>query len=67
MKKVKSLLNAKKKKKLAKDEKLKELQDKNKDLTDTADRLKTDINRLERQLQEHQSQGCSLTINANVL
>ncbi len=37
-----------------------EIQDKNKDLSNTADRLKTDITRLERQLQEHQSQGCTL-------
>lgn len=44
-----------------------ELQDKNKDLNDTAARLKIDINRLERQLQDHQAQGCNLTINPNAL
>ncbi|CAF1679583.1 unnamed protein product [Adineta ricciae] len=44
-----------------------ELQEKNRDLSSTADRLKTDINRLERQLQEHQAQGCTLTATGSVL
>ncbi|CAF0797272.1 unnamed protein product [Rotaria sordida] len=44
-----------------------DLQDKNKDLSNTADRLKTDITRLERQLQEHQLQGCTLMATGSVL
>ncbi|CAF0794955.1 unnamed protein product [Rotaria sp. Silwood1] len=44
-----------------------ELQEKNKDLSSTADRLKTDITRLERQLQEHQLQGCTLMTTGSVL
>ncbi|CAF2358230.1 unnamed protein product [Rotaria sp. Silwood2] len=44
-----------------------ELQEKNKDLSNTADRLKTDITRLERQLQEHQLQGCTLMTTGSVL
>jgi len=40
---------------------------KNKDLSDTADRLRTDITRLERQLHEHQSQGCTLIATGSVL
>ncbi|CAF4029805.1 unnamed protein product, partial [Adineta steineri] len=44
-----------------------DLQEKNKDLSDTADRLKTDITRLERQLQEHQSQGCTLMATGSVI
>jgi len=37
-----------------------ELQGKNKDLTGIAGCLKTDITRLEKQLQDHHSQGCTL-------
>ncbi|CAM4763268.1 unnamed protein product [Rotaria magnacalcarata] len=44
-----------------------DLQEKNKDLSNTADRLKTDITRLERQLQEHQLQGCTLMATGSVL
>ncbi|UJR26181.1 hypothetical protein I4U23_007524 [Adineta vaga] len=44
-----------------------DLQEKNRDLSTTADRLKTDIGRLERQLQEHQSQGCTLMATGSVL
>lgn len=44
-----------------------DLQEKNKDLSDTASRLRTDINKLERQLQEHQAQGCTLMTTSSVL
>ena len=44
-----------------------DLQTRNKDLSETADRLKTDIARLERQIQDHQAQGCSIIANTNVL
>jgi chromosome segregation ATPase len=37
-----------------------ELQNKNKDLSGVANCLKTDITRLERQLQDHHTQGCTL-------
>ena len=37
-----------------------DLQDKNKDLSGVADSLKSDIVRLERQLQDHHTQGCTL-------
>jgi predicted nucleic acid-binding Zn-ribbon protein len=44
-----------------------ELQDNNKHLSSTAERLKNDIGKLERQLQEHQTQGCTLVANTSVL
>jgi phage shock protein A len=44
-----------------------DIQEKNRDLSDTADRLKTDITRLERQLHEHQAQGCQLMSTGSVL
>lgn len=44
-----------------------DLQEKNKDLSDTATRLRTDISKLERQLQDHQAQGCTLITTATVL
>ena len=44
-----------------------DIQEKNKELSDTANRLRTDISKLERQLQEHQSQGCTLMTTATVL
>jgi len=44
-----------------------DLQEKNKDLSDTANRLRTDITKLERQLHEHQSQGCTLMTTGSVL
>lgn len=37
-----------------------ELQGKNRDLTSIAETLQSDIVRLERQLQDHHTQGCSL-------
>jgi hypothetical protein len=43
-----------------------ELQGKNKDLTGVAENLKTDITRLEKQLQDHHTQGCTL-MNGSVL
>jgi hypothetical protein len=44
-----------------------DIQEKNQDLSDTATRLRTDINKLERQLQDHQSQGCTLMTTTSVL
>jgi predicted nucleic acid-binding Zn-ribbon protein len=44
-----------------------DIQEKNKELSDTATRLRTDITKLERQLQEHQSQGCTLMTSGSVL
>lgn len=43
-----------------------ELQGKNKDLSNIADCLKTDITRLEKQLHDHHSQGCTL-MNGSLL
>jgi chromosome segregation ATPase len=43
-----------------------ELQGKNKDLTGIAECLKTDITKLEKQLQDHHTQGCTL-MNGSVL
>ncbi|UJR22807.1 hypothetical protein I4U23_025837 [Adineta vaga] len=43
-----------------------DLQGKNKDLTGIAESLKTDINKLEKQLQDHHTQGCTL-INGALL
>ena len=37
-----------------------DLQGKNKDLTGLAESLKTDVSRLERQLEDHRTQGCAL-------
>jgi chromosome segregation ATPase len=44
-----------------------ELQDKNKDLTGLAECLKTDVSRLERQLEDHRTQGCSLLSNGSIV
>ena len=43
-----------------------ELQGKNRDLTGIAETLKTDINKLEKQLQDHHTQGCTL-LNGSIL
>lgn len=43
-----------------------DLQGKNKDLTGVAETLKTDINKLEKQLQDHHTQGCTL-LNGSML
>ena len=43
-----------------------ELQGKNKSLTSTAENLQSDIFKLEKQLQEHHTQGCTL-VNGSVL
>jgi len=44
-----------------------DLQGKNNDLSNTANHLRTDITKLERQLQEHRAQGCTLMTTGTVL